>query len=507
MDSYTSFENGMQLNEYQRLRLDKVKKFRDLGIDPYPPRFLQRTHSVAEVLQNFEALQKDDHADPPVQGVLVGVSGRLMLKRDKKVVFGDLIEDGNRIQIYLKDAHLEAGEQSLLLFKDSVDLGDIIGVVGKPFITKTGDKTIEVHQWNILSKAINQPPDKHAGLQDTEQRYRQRYVDLISNPEVRDVFVKRSRIISAMRSYLDRQGFLEVETPTLQPLYGGASARPFVTHHNALDQNFYMRIADELYLKRLVSGGFGKVYEICKDFRNEGIDVRHNPEFTMMECYAAYWDYNDVMKLVEEMFAYIAQEVLGTLKVQTRGYEVDFTPPYRRLQLRQAIIDYTGLDYEQYPEQEDLYREVKKLGVDVAPDTVWPKLVDETLKTFVIPKLIQPTFLYDYPEKLSPLAKKKPGVAGTVERFQPFIAGLECGNAFTELNDPVDQRERFLDQKRNQDAGDDEAMQMDLDFINALMYGMPPTGGLGVGIDRLCMLLLDQASIRDVILFPQMRNL
>jgi lysyl-tRNA synthetase class 2 len=495
------------LNEYQQQRLEKVEMFRQNGMDPYPPRFPERTHSIGEVLAAFEELKKDEHAEPPIQGQVVGIAGRLMLKRDKKVVFADLVEDGERIQIYLKDAHLEKGAEGLQFFKDTVDLGDIIGIQGTPFLTRTGDKTIEVSHWWMLSKAVNQPPDKHAGLQDTEVRYRQRYVDLIANPEVRDVFFKRSRIITAMRHYLDNQGFLEVETPTMQPLYGGASARPFTTHHNALDQTFYLRIADELYLKRLVVGGFGKVYEICKDFRNEGIDVRHNPEFTMMECYAAYWDYNDVMKLVEEMFAYIAQEVMGTLKIQTRGHEVDLTPPYRRLRLKDAILEYCGLDYDQFPEQADLYREVTKLGVVAPPDTVWPKLVDETLKTFVIPKLIQPTFLYDYPEKLSPLAKKKPGVAGTVERFQPFIAGLECGNAFSELNDPIDQRDRFVDQKRNQDAGDDEAMQMDDDFINALMYGMPPTGGLGIGIDRFCMMLLDQPSIRDVILFPQMRNL
>jgi len=507
MNLENNARDGLELNEFQSLRLEKAAKLKELGFDPYPPRFLERTHSIAEVLAEFDNLKKDDHAEPPVVGFEVGVGGRIMLKRDQKVVFADLVEDGNRIQIYLKDKNLEAGKDGLELFKDTVDLGDIVGVRGKPFITKTGEKTIEVTHWWMLTKAVSQPPDKHAGLQDVEVRYRQRYVDLIANPEVRDVFIKRSRVISAMRRYMDGQGFLEVETPTLQPIYGGASARPFTTHHNALDQTFYLRIADELYLKRLVVGGFGKVYEICKDFRNEGIDVRHNPEFTMMECYAAFWDYNDVMRLVENMFAYIAQEVLGTLHITSRGHEVDLTPPYRRIKLRDAIIAECGLDYEQFPEQADLYREVQKLGVEVSPDTVWPKLVDEALKTFVIPKLIQPTFLYDYPEKLSPLAKKKPGQAGTVERFQPFIAGLECGNAFSELNDPLDQRERFLDQRRNEEAGDDEAMQMDNDFINALMYGMPPTGGLGVGIDRFCMMLLDQASIRDVILFPQMRNL
>ncbi|MEI6044797.1 MAG: lysine--tRNA ligase [Chloroflexota bacterium] len=497
----------MELNDYQRQRLEKAALLRQKGIDPYPPRFTERTHSIAQVLTAFDSFKKDDHAEPPLVGTEVSVGGRIYTWRDKKVIFADLIEDGTKIQLYFKDNNLEGGKESLDLLRQTVDLGDIIGVVGKPFVTKTGEKSLEVHRWKMLTKTINTMPDKYHGLTDKELRYRQRYADLIANLEVRDVFVKRSRIVSAMRHFMDSKGFMEVETPTLQPIYGGAAARPFTTHYNALDQTFYLRIADELYLKRLLVGGYSKVYEICKDFRNEGIDVRHNPEFTMMECYQAFADYNDIMALVEEMIPYIAQEVLGTLQISTRGHEVDLTPPWRRLRLRDALLEYAELDYEAFPEQADLYREVTARGVEVAPDTVWPKLVDEAMKVFVVPKLIQPTFLYDYPQKLSPLAKRKPGQAETAERFQPFIAGLECGNAFSELNDPMDQRERFLDQGRNQEAGDDEAMQMDDDFINALMYGMPPTGGLGIGIDRLTMMLLDQPAIRDVILFPQMRNI
>ncbi|MBN9392630.1 MAG: lysine--tRNA ligase [Chloroflexi bacterium] len=497
----------MNLNDYQRLRLEKADRLRQAGRDPYPPRFLERTHSISQALADFDEYKKDEHADPPLAGKTIGVAGRIYNKRDKKVIFADLFEDGVKIQIYLKDSHLEGGASDLELFKETIDLGDIVGVVGVPFVTRTGEKTLEVHRWEVLTKTINVPPDKHEGLKDVEIRYRQRYADLLANAEVRDVFVKRSGIVRAMRQFLDSKGFIEVETPVMQPLYGGASARPFVTFYNALEQNFYLRIADELYLKRLLVGGFSKVYEISKDFRNEGIDYRHSPEFTMMECYQAFADYNDIMNLVEEMIPFIAQQVLGTTKITTRGYEVELGGKWPRLKLRQAILERTGLDYEAYPEQADLYREITKLGIKVDPNTVWPKLVDELLKATVIPTLIQPTFLYDYPQKLSPLAKRKPGDPNTVERFQPFIAGIETGNAFSELNDPMDQLERFLEQGRDKAAGDDEAMQFDEDFINALMYGMPPTGGLGIGIDRLTMLLLDQPTIRDVILFPALRNL
>ena len=507
--SREDFQADFQPDDYQRLRLDKADRLRQAGRDPYPPRFEARTHSIATVLSDFDQLKKDEHAEPPIEGHSVGVAGRIHTKRDQRVVFADIIEDGQKIQLYFKDSHLKGGASDLEFFKETIDLGDVIGVVGVPFVTKRGEKSIEVQEWTILTKAINVPPDKYEGLKDVEVRYRQRYTDLLANAEIREVFAKRSGIIKAMRDFMHAQGFMEVETPTLQPLYGGAAAKPFTTHYNALDQTFYLRIADELYLKRLLVGGYSRVFEICKDFRNEGIDYRHSPEFTMMECYQAFADYNDIMVLVENMFAYIAQQVLGTTRITSRGYEIELTPPWPRVKLRDAILERTGLDYDAFPEQADLYREMSKLGLKEMPppDTVWPKLVDELMKATVLPTLIQPTFLYDYPQKLSPLAKRKPGQPNTVERFQPFIAGLECGNAFSELNDPLDQYERFREQGRNQEAGDDEAMQMDRDFINALMYGMPPTGGLGIGVDRLVMLLLDQPNIRDVILFPQMRNL
>lgn len=496
----------MELNEYQKLRLEKAEKLREVGIDPYPPRFDERDYSIAEVLEQFDQLKKDDKADPPATGKEVTVAGRIMLMRDQRVVFADLVENGIKIQIYLKDGYLDGGKENLQLFKETVDLGDIIGVRGIPFVTHKGENTIEVHHWWMLSKALNPLPDKYHGITDTEIRYRQRYVDLIANPEVRDLFVKRSKIVKAMRQFLDSKGFMEMETPILQPLYGGAAARPFTAHYNALDQDFYLRIADELYLKRLIAGGFDKVYEISKDFRNEGVDITHSPEFTMMECYQAYADYQSIMELNEQMIAFIAQEALGTTKITTHGHEIELQPPWRRLRLRDALIEFADLDYEAFPEQQALYEELRKRNVEVAPDTVWPKLVDEALKTLVKPKLIQPTFLYDYPQKLSPLAKRKPGDPNTVERFQAYLAGIESSNAFSELNDPMDQRERFLEQARNRAAGDDEAMQMDDDFINALMTGMPPTGGIGIGIDRLCMILLDQYAIRDVILFPQLRT-
>ena len=378
----------MNLNDYQRLRLEKADRLRQAGRDPYPPRFTERTHTIAQALADFDDYKKDDHADPPIIGKTMGVAGRIYNKRDKKVIFADLYEDGVKIQIYLKDSHLEGGADDLELFKETIDLGDIVGVVGVPFVTRTGEKTLEVHSWVILTKTINVPPDKHEGLKDVETRYRQRYADLLANAEVRDVFIKRSGIVRSMRQFLDSKGFIEVETPVMQPLYGGASAKPFVTHYNALEQEFYLRIADELYLKRLLVGGFTKVYEISKDFRNEGIDYRHSPEFTMMECYQAFADYNDIMDLVEEMVPFIAQQVLGTTKITTRGYEVELGGKWPRLKLRDAILERTGLDYEAYPEQADLYREITKLGIKVEPDTVWPKLVDELLKATVIPTLI-----------------------------------------------------------------------------------------------------------------------
>jgi len=362
-----------------------------------------------------------------------------------------------------------------------------------------------VQRFSMLAKSLKPLPEKWHGLRDVETRYRQRYVDLIVNQDVRRVFTMRARIISAMRRFLDERGFLEVETPILQPLYGGAMARPFTTYHHQLHQNLYLRIATELYLKRLIVGGYERVYEIGKNFRNEGVDQEHNPEFTCIEFYMAYADYNDVMALTEELVAYLAQEVLGTLQITYDGNEIDLTPPWVRIPLRQAIKEQTGIDYREYPEAESLYHAIRERGGQVELKATWGKQVDSLLKNYVRPRLIQPTFLIDYPLEISPLAKKKPDDPGTVERFQGFIGGMEVCNAFTELNDPIDQKERFLAQVRAFEAGDEEAHQMDEDFIRALSYGMPPTGGWGMGVDRLVMLFTNQPSIRDVILFPHLR--
>jgi lysyl-tRNA synthetase, class II len=387
-----------------------------------------------------------------------------------------------------------------------IDLGDFVEARGTLFRTRTGEITLEVVGWRMLAKAVTPPPEKWHGLADVELRYRRRYADLFSNPDARRIFVIRTRLVSAIRRYLDGEGFLEVETPTLQPVYGGAAARPFTTYHNALDQTLFLRIADELYLKRLIVGGFERVYEICKDFRNEGIDTRHNPEFTQIEFYMAYADYRDVMDLTERMISSVAREVLGSLTIEYDGHQIDLTPPWRRLPLVDAIFEATGINYDEVRDQQELYKLARERGADVTPTTVWPRIVDELLKEFVRSKLIQPTFLVDYPVELSPLAKRREDDERTVERFQAFIGGVELCNAYTELNDPFDQLQRFQEQAADRAAGDEDAMPIDEDYVQALMYGMPPTGGFGMGIDRLTMLFTNQQSIREVILFPALRT-
>jgi lysyl-tRNA synthetase class 2 len=359
----------------------------------------------------------------------------------------------------------------------------------------------------MLAKSLNAPPEKWHGLQDVEQRYRQRYADLIANLEVRDVFLLRARMVSAIREYLDDLGYIEVETPVLQPLYGGAAARPFTTHHNAMDQTLYLRIADELYLKRLIVGGLERVYEISKDFRNEGVDRNHSPEFTMLEFYEAYADYTTMMERVEGLITFASTHAVGSLSFTNQGNDIELTLPWQRVTLRDAIREASGIDYVKYPEQRDLLNVARQAGADIDSGTVWPRIVDEMLKQFVRPKLIRPTFLINYPVQLSPLAKRKPDDPSHVERFQLYIGGHELANSFTELNDPIDQWRRFIEQQEDRAAGDEEAMPVDDDFINALMYGMPPTGGVGIGIDRLAMLFADQPSIRDVVLFPAMRRI
>src|SRR5947209_3986439 len=418
------------------------------------------------------------------------------------------IEDGTgSIQLYFRINDI--GEEAYQALK-LLDIGDFIQVTGFLFLTRTNERTLHVRQYRILAKALCPLPEKYHGLEDKETRQRKRYLDLIANgDEVKQIFVTRSRVITAMRRYLDEHGFIEVETPILQPLYGGATARPFITHHNTLDRDLYLRIAIELYLKRLIVAGFERVYEIGRNFRNEGIDRGHNPEFTMMECYQAYADYNDIMRLVEEMVCFIAQEVKGSPRVTYQGTEIDLTPPWPRYRLLDAIEEFTGIDVNRFPTRESLAEEMRRHGFEADPNAGRGRLIDDLKGAMFrsgIPALRQALFLTDYPLEISPLAKHHVEIPGLVDRFQPFIGGLEIGNAFTELNDPIDQRARFEDQMRQRDLGDDEAQVLDEDFLEAMEVGMPPTGGLGMGIDRLTMLFADKESIRDVILFPTMRK-
>ncbi len=479
-------------------RLEKLQRLRAAGLDPYPPRF-SRTHTAQEAVTLFQQAQQ---LDTPLEET-VRLAGRLTARRDMgKVTFADLRDGSGRIQLYFKQELL--GEKYTLL--DNLDLGDFIGASGRLFRTRTGEATLEVADFMVLAKALRGLPEKWHGLRDVEARYRQRYLDLVASEEVRRIFTIRSQTVAAMRRFLDGQGFLEVETPVLHPSAGGALARPFITHHHALDQDLYLRIATELHLKRLIVGGFDKVYEIGRIFRNEGISIKHNPEFTSLEAYQAYADYNDMMKLVEETVAFICQEVLGTLQAPFAGQIIDFTPPWQRLTLRETIRERSGVDFEEHATQPALHSAMERAGIGADPAKSRGKLIDQLLSDFVEPTLIQPTFLLDYPVELTPLAKLKPGSPTLVERFEGFAGGLEIANAFTELNDPQEQRRRFEEQARLRAAGDEETEMLDEDFVVALEHGMPPTGGLGMGIDRLVMVLTDQQSIREVILFPQLRT-
>jgi len=494
----------MDLSELQDLRRQKADRLRQAGIDPYPPRAV-RSHTVEQALARFAAVEPD-LPDGGADDEPVTIVGRMVSRRHQgKTIFAHLRDGTGELQLYLRRD--DVGDDAFDTFLKLYDLGDFLQATGTLFRTRMGEVSLRVREATILAKALNAPPEKWHGLQDVELRLRQRYADLLANAEVRRVFEIRTRAVTAIRRFLDGRGYLEVETPTLQPLYGGAAARPFTTYHNALDRTFYLRIADELYLKRLLVGGFERVYEIGKDFRNEGIDREHQPEFTMLEFYEAYADYRGMMETVETMIAQVATDVLGEPRLRFGGHDIDLTPPWPRRTLRQAIRDASGVDYAEHPDQPSLLAAARAAGADVPSDTVWPRIVDDLLKQFVRPNLIQPTFLIDYPVALSPLAKRKPDDPTHAERFQPYLGGGEIGNAFTELNDPLDQLARFQEQLRDRAAGDEEAMPLDLDFVNALMYGMPPTGGVGIGIDRLVMLLTDQLSIRDVILFPTLRSL
>ena len=485
----------MDENDFIALRKTKLERLRSRGIDPYPPRF-HRTHTAQEATDLLQ--------DEPAPQHTVTVAGRITAIRQMgKATFIDLRDGSGRIQTYLKQDTL--GPQAYDTLRD-IDLGDFLSVSGTLFRTKTGEPTVQAQSLTLLAKALRPPPEKWHGLQDVEIRYRQRYLDLIANAQVRDTFLIRSRTISAIRRFLDARGFLELETPVLQATAGGAAARPFVTHHNALDRHFYLRIALELHLKRLIVGGFDKVYEIGRVFRNEGVSTRYNPEFTMLESYQAYADYTDTMEMVEQMISRVAQDILGAARLPWGDTTIDLSPPWPRIPLRDAIREHSGLDFEAHPDVNSMRQAVAACGIPV--DERWGrgKLIDELLSAAVQPKLLQPTYLIDYPVELSPLAKRKPDNPRLVERFELFIAGMEIANAYSELNDPIDQRQRFQEQATLRAAGDEEVEVADEDFLVALEHGMPPTAGLGVGIDRLVMTLTGNSSIREVILFPALRE-
>ncbi|MCA0351241.1 MAG: lysine--tRNA ligase [Chloroflexi bacterium] len=488
----------MELNDLQQTRYGKLQALQAAGIEPYPARVPQRTHTLTAVREQFSALVEAN--------ATVTIMGRLRQRRVMgKSAFAHLNDDHGAFQIFLSKA--DVGDEPFKHFVDLTDLGDIIAVTGTLFTTKMGEPSVHVTSWTMLSKAITPPPDKREGqFSDQEARQRQRYVDLSANPEVREIFRIRARLITAMRRYLDERGFLEVETPVLQGIYGGAAARPFTTHHNQLHQDLYLRIATELYLKRLIVGGFDGVYEIGKNFRNEGVDRTHNPEFTMIEVYQAYGDYESIMQLTEGMIRFAAEQIFNSTSIEYQGQQIELGGSWQRLTMRDAIFEKTGVDIRECREFDTLWEAIREAGLKIERKPTWAKQVDELFSEFVEPELIQPTFITEYPQPLSPLAKRKADDPQFVERFELFMLGAEIANAFSELNDPFDQEQRFLEQGRDYAAGDDEAMQMDEDYLEALKVGMPPTGGLGIGIDRLCLLFTNQTTIREVIFFPHLRK-
>lgn len=495
--------NGTQeqeLSELLQIRRDKLDELRGLGIDPFGGKF-ERTHHAKAIVDAYENVSKEELEE---QAAEVTVAGRIMQKRGMgKAGFAHIQDLSGKIQVY---ARKDTVEESQYQAFELLDLGDIIGVRGTVFKTNTGETSIKAKEIVVLSKSLLPLPEKYHGLKDVELRYRQRYVDLIVNPEVQQTFISRSRIIQSMRRYLDSRGYLEVETPTLHAIAGGAAARPFITHHNALDMQLYMRIAIELHLKRLIVGGMEKVYEIGRVYRNEGISTRHNPEFTMIELYEAYADYKDIMALTESLIAHIAQEVLGTTKISYQGQEVDLTVGWRRVSMVDLVKEATGVDFSQQMTDEEAHAHAKAHNVKVEPHMTFGHILNAFFEEFCEHTLIQPTFVTGHPVAISPLAKKSDVDPRFTDRFELFIVAREHANAFTELNDPIDQRQRFEAQLLEKEQGNDEAHDMDEDFIRALEYGMPPTGGLGIGIDRLVMLLTDAPSIRDVLLFPLMRE-
>ena len=501
----------MELSDLEKIRVEKLEKLRAEGVVPYPTQ-AHRSHWIEEARKAFEETESQTEAQP-IQATLVG---RIRAIRSMGKIAFTHIEDGSgRIQLFLRIN--EMGENPFRQFINLFDNGDFIQAEGTMVRTRTGEVSLLVKELTMLAKAITPLPAakdevvdgkvvSHATLSDPEIRYRQRYADLAVNPDVRDIFRSRAAIIRALQNFLDSHGFLEVETPILQPIYGGAAARPFVTHHNQLKQDLFLRISFELYLKRLLVGGLERVYEIGRDFRNEGVSFKHNPEFTQIEFYWAYADYLQVMELTEQMIAFVCDKVLGTRTVHFDGHEINFDPPWNRVELRQGLIELVGIDINEHMTAESLAKAMQGKNIKPKPDSTRGKLIDQLMSEYLEPTLIQPTFLYNYPRDISPLAKSKPGDPQTVERFEGFVAGMELLNAFTELNDPFDQESRFLEMGRDYESEDEERHPMDDDYLRAMSYGMPPNGGFGMGVDRLVMLLTGKRSIREVILFPHLRE-
>ena len=484
-------------NEQKQIRIDKLTALQQQGRDPFEITVATQTHKSSEIKENFDALEEKD----------VFVCGRIMTWRDMgKANFIDVQDRNGRIQVYVRMNDI--GEDKYKEFK-KWDIGDIVEVKGFVFKTRTGEISVHAKEIRLLSKSLLPLPEKFHGLQDTDTRYRKRYLDMIMNPDVKDTFIKRSKIISSIRRYLDNLGFVEVETPILNTIAGGAAARPFITHHNTLDMDMYLRIATELYLKRLIVGGMERVYEIGRNFRNEGMDVRHNPEFTCIELYQAFTDYHGMMDIAENLIRNAANEVCDSLHIVFNGTEIDLETPFARLTMVDAVKQYSGIDFAEFMSNDEKAVEIaKEKGIEIQPGkATWGDILNSFFEEFVEKNLIQPTFIMDYPVEVSPLTKRKPDCPVLTERFELFILGGEYGNAYSELNDPIDQMGRFEAQMKLREAGDDEANMIDHDFVTALEYGMPPTGGLGIGIDRLVMLLTDSYSIRDVLLFPTMKSL
>ncbi|HJW89472.1 MAG TPA: lysine--tRNA ligase [Anaerolineales bacterium] len=515
-----------EFSNLEKTRLDKLERLRSQGIEAYP-NTAKRSHTSLEVIRAFKAAETavaeaasaasaNRQAGAEQKSVTVTLAGRLRSMRQMgKITFAHLEDGDGRIQLFFSIG--EVGAEQLEFFNKEFDLGDFLQASGQMFRTRSGEITLRVKNFSMLAKAITPLPAakdevvdgelvRHALLADPDVRYRQRYADLAVNPEVRQIFRSRAAIVRALRDFLDSRGFLEVETPILQPIYGGAAARPFVTHHNQLKQDLYLRISFELYLKRLLVGGLERVYEIGRDFRNEGVDRTHNPEFTMLEFYWAYADYQQVMDLTEEMVIFVADRVLGSRKLTYQGQQINMEKPWQRMHLVDGVIELAGIDLNQHPTAESLAAAMRARGLGVDPKATRGKLVDALIGDFVEPNLVQPTFLYDYPRDISPLAKSKPGNPQVVERFEGFAAGMEICNAFTELNNPLDQEARFSEMGRDYAAEDEERHPMDEDYLRAMRYGMPPNGGFGMGIDRLVMLLTDSPNIREVVLFPHLRE-